>query len=97
MSGAGTAAMPRLPFCWACSRKLHGNFLRIRNGVLSMKRKLTIAIDAKETTCGECEHYAKETEMSYEMCNIFPNSPPFERACGDRIRLPECLAAEVQS
>ena len=25
MSGAGTAAKPRLPFCWVCSRKLHGN------------------------------------------------------------------------
>jgi len=24
MSGAGTAAKPRLPFCWVCSRKLHG-------------------------------------------------------------------------
>lgn len=29
MSGAGTAAKPRLPFCWACSRKLHGNFHRV--------------------------------------------------------------------
>lgn len=29
MSGAGTAAKPRLPFCWVCSRKLHGNFHRV--------------------------------------------------------------------
>lgn len=24
MSGAGTAAKPRLMWCWECSRKLHG-------------------------------------------------------------------------
>lgn len=29
MSGAGTAAKPRLRFCWACSKKLHGNFHRV--------------------------------------------------------------------
>jgi hypothetical protein len=29
MSGAGTAAKPRLPFCWVCSRKLHGRFHRV--------------------------------------------------------------------
>jgi hypothetical protein len=29
VSGSGTAAKPRLPFCWVCSRKLHGNFHRV--------------------------------------------------------------------
>lgn len=29
MSGAGTAAKPRLRFCWVCSRQLHGNFHRV--------------------------------------------------------------------
>lgn len=29
MSGAGTAAKPRLRFCWVCSRKLQGNFHRV--------------------------------------------------------------------
>lgn len=29
MSGAGSAARPRLPFCWVCSRHLRGNFHRV--------------------------------------------------------------------
>ena len=29
MSGAGTAAKPRLRWCWVCSRKLHANFHRV--------------------------------------------------------------------
>lgn len=29
MSGSGTAAKPRLRFCWVCSRKLHANFHRV--------------------------------------------------------------------
>lgn len=29
VSGAGTAARPKYRFCWACSRKLHGNFHRV--------------------------------------------------------------------
>ena len=29
VSGAGTAVKPRLPFCWWCSRKFHGNFHRV--------------------------------------------------------------------
>lgn len=29
MSGAGTAVRPPRPFCWVCSRRLHGNFHRI--------------------------------------------------------------------
>lgn len=29
MSGAGTAAKPKYRFCWACSRRLHGNFHRV--------------------------------------------------------------------
>ena len=29
MSGAGTAAKPRVRFCWSCSRKLHANFHRV--------------------------------------------------------------------
>lgn len=29
MSGAGTAKTPRYRFCWACSRRLQGNFHRV--------------------------------------------------------------------
>jgi hypothetical protein len=29
VSGAGIAIKPRLPFCWWCSRKFHGNFHRV--------------------------------------------------------------------
>ena len=29
MSGAGTAAKPRVRFCWACGRKLQANFHRV--------------------------------------------------------------------
>jgi len=29
MSGAGTARKPKVRFCWACSRQLHGNFHRV--------------------------------------------------------------------
>lgn len=32
MSGAGIARKPPIPWCWVCSRRLHGRFHRIAKG-----------------------------------------------------------------
>lgn len=59
MSGAGTAASPRLRWCWVCSRKLQGNFHRV--AIVDGKEVIVHADCAKRDglTIKEGAHLAK--------------------------------------